>query len=99
MAADGALTEWARLEVQRMIDATIERYDIKQEKRHQENTQKLDRNADAVSSLKDSMSSQFGTIRDAISKSQGVKDYKAYILPSLLTAGLVIIGIIDLFKR
>ena len=43
MAPDGALTEWAKLEVQRMIDNTIERYDIKQDLRHRENSNKLDK--------------------------------------------------------
>ena len=43
MAPESALTEWARLEVQRMIDNTIERYDIKQDLRHRENSNKLDK--------------------------------------------------------
>lgn len=42
-ALEGALTEWARLEVQRMIDATIAKYDEKQDDRHKQNTDKLDR--------------------------------------------------------
>lgn len=37
------LTSWARLEVQRMIDATFKEYDIKQDARHRENGQKLDK--------------------------------------------------------
>ena len=40
---DQPLTAWARLEVQRMIDVTIERYDQRQDLRHKENSAKLDR--------------------------------------------------------
>ena len=43
LTPDEPLTAWARLEVQRMIDVTIERYDQRQDLRHKENSAKLDR--------------------------------------------------------
>lgn len=89
-----------------MIDARIEKYDLRQEQRHRENTDKLDRNANAVISLRDSIANEFKEVRAtlaaekaALTGAQFVKDYKHYIFPTLLTVGLVIIGVLDLLKK
>lgn len=81
MGPESALTEWARLEVQRMIDMTIERYDLKQEARHRENSLKLDRNAEAVNSLRDVMAAQFQVIRTTISETTGIRRFIAWGIP------------------
>jgi hypothetical protein len=43
MTPDGNLTEWMKREVELMIIAGMEKYDVGNTKRHQENSEKLDR--------------------------------------------------------
>lgn len=88
---DSPLTEWARLEVQKMIDATIERYDIKQDARHRENAIKLDRQAENLNSLKDSMGTQFGQLKKIMDESSGGRKLIAWGIP-LFVAILTVIA-------
>jgi hypothetical protein len=103
MADNEPLSRW---EVYSMIDERIERYDLRQERRHKENSEKLDRNANAVVSLSERIAAEFKEVRTtlaaekaALTGAQLVKDYKQYIFPVLLTLGLVIIGVLDLLKK
>jgi hypothetical protein len=77
-----------RFEVWKMIDQEIKTYDAKNDKRHVENTSKLD-----------SVLTQVWEIKQAIATSQGIQSYKQYIAPTILTVGLLIVGIIDLLKH
>jgi ribosomal protein L10 len=100
----------SRWEVNGMIDAKIEKYDVKQDQRQRETSAKLDRNEDAVSKLKDSLTSEFKEIRQTLADqkdtlaatnaaSDGISQYKQWIIPTLLTVGLVVVGILDLLKH
>lgn len=47
----------------------------------------------------DRVLSSLATTRDELSQTSGADKYKHWFFPSLLTLGLVIIGVIDLFKK
>lgn len=89
-----------------MIDAKIEKYDVKQDQRQRETSIKLDRNEDATNSLRESFASEFKEIRKTLADQNiangattGVNAYKAYIIPILLSAATIVVLILELLKK
>lgn len=85
MGQEGALSEWAKLEVQRIVDTTLKRYDTRQESRHRENSEKL---AEIVESVSD--------IKVTIGQASGGKAMVAWGIP-LLVAVLTLVA--ELMKK
>lgn len=88
-----------RYEVLKMIHEEIARYDEKQDKRHAENTARLNASYHELRNLRDTMTGQLASINTTIAKSTGVQDFKAYIVPALLTLGLLVVGVLDYLKH
>lgn len=93
-------------EVHALMDAKVIEIRREQDQRYTDVTRKLDRTEETVNALKDTMEKEFRSMRQsfsdakgALSEAQGVDRYKQFIFPTLLTVGLVIIGILDLIKK
>jgi predicted phage gp36 major capsid-like protein len=100
---NSSCTEW---QVKVMINEAIKEYDGKQDQRHRENSDKLDRNARNVNDLRDTMTSEFTQVRNALAlektalvAQQSVDKYKQWFFPVLLSVLTIIIEAIHLFKN
>lgn len=80
-----------------MIDASIKEYDIRQEGRHRENSQKLDRNARETMALKDTIDEKFESIQVSLNEANGVKKVASWGLPLLVSVLMLVAEIIRLF--
>lgn len=64
-----------------MIQEAISKYDEKQDRRHRENSLKLD------------------DIQDKIARAGGEKDYRQWLFPTLLSAALVVVTVLQIYHH
>lgn len=93
MGNEEPLTRW---EVRDMIYRAIAEYDVKQDERHKQNSEKLDRNAEATATLQINMMKQMQEIRATISEAMGGRRLLAWGITTLLA---VIAIAVELMKR
>lgn len=87
-----------RWEVSVMITNAITDYDRKQETRHRENSEKLDRNAAATIALEKGMGKQFGEIQQTLNEAVGARKLTAWVIPIILSVLAIAAEVVRFLK-